>query len=46
MLEADPPAKPGEALPLKGALEVSPETQNCLVSYNRVIPLMHVVKPV
>ncbi|XP_054681846.1 histone H2B 5-like isoform X1 [Grus americana] len=30
MLEADPPAKPGEALPFKRALKVSSETQNHL----------------
>lgn len=38
MLEAYPPAKPGEALPFRGALKVSSETQN------QVIPLTHIVK--
>lgn len=44
MLEADPPAKPGEALPFKGPLKVSSETQNRLPGYDTVIPLTHVVK--
>jgi len=44
MLEADPPAKSGEALPLKGALKVSSETQNHLPGYDTVTPLTHVAK--
>lgn len=44
MLEADLPAKPGEALPFTGPLKVSSEAQNRLPGYDTVIPLTHVVK--
>lgn len=44
MLVADPPAKTGEALPFKGALKASSETQNYLLGCDIAIPLTHTVK--